>query len=121
MWNVHHHESRLVVLLSITSKSLALLLSGLLIVIGTCPFERAFTRLLAFSGYAGRTELPDNLKSMFRPIAMVVPDSNLICEILLFAEGFGNTKVCCLLFLKLDLNLCFPSSHFQHSEHNVKF
>ncbi|KAL8578358.1 hypothetical protein ACOMHN_031732 [Nucella lapillus] len=44
-------------------------------------------------GYAGRTELPDNLKSMFRPIAMVVPDCNLICEILLFAEGFGNTKV----------------------------
>ncbi|KAK7469836.1 hypothetical protein BaRGS_00036165, partial [Batillaria attramentaria] len=44
-------------------------------------------------GYAGRTELPDNLKSMFRPIAMVVPDCNLICEILLFAEGFSNTKV----------------------------
>ena len=46
-------------------------------------------------GYAGRTELPDNLKSMFRPISMVVPDSNLIAEILLFGEGFGNTKVRC--------------------------
>lgn len=44
-------------------------------------------------GYAGRTELPDNLKSMFRPISMIVPDSNLIAEIILFGEGFSNTKV----------------------------
>ncbi|XP_071165421.1 dynein axonemal heavy chain 2-like [Mytilus edulis] len=43
-------------------------------------------------GYAGRTELPDNLKSMFRPIAMVSPDSTLIAEIILFGEGFNNCK-----------------------------
>ena len=46
-----------------------------------------------FLGYAGRTELPDNLKSMFRPISMVVPDSTLIAEIILFGEGFNNCKV----------------------------
>lgn len=44
-------------------------------------------------GYAGRTELPDNLKSMFRPISMIVPDNIIIAENLLFSDGFQNTKI----------------------------
>ncbi|KAM7420607.1 hypothetical protein PAMA_015032 [Pampus argenteus] len=52
-------------------------------------------------GYAGRTELPENLKALFRPCAMVVPDTELICEIMLMAEGFRGAKLLARKFITL--------------------
>ncbi|XP_050446950.1 dynein beta chain, ciliary-like [Cataglyphis hispanica] len=56
-------------------------------------------------GYAGRTELPENLKTLFRPCAMVVPDFELICEIMLVAEGFQEARLLARKFITLYM-LC---------------
>ncbi|KAL7754360.1 hypothetical protein RI367_000341 [Sorochytrium milnesiophthora] len=74
-------------------------------------------------GYAGRTELPDNLKALFRPCSMVVPNLELIMEIMLMAEGFVEASILARKFntmYKLNKELLSKQDHYDWGLRAIK-
>jgi dynein heavy chain 2 len=69
----------------------------------------------AGKGYGGRSRLPDNLKALFRPVAMGVPDNELIAEVNLVTEGFSQSRDLAskiVSLFKLSRQLLSPQQHY---------
>ena len=69
----------------------------------------------AGKGYGGRSKLPDNLKQLFRSVAMTVPNFELIAEVILLSEGFVAARALgrkLVSLFSLSKQLLSPQQHY---------
>jgi dynein heavy chain len=73
--------------------------------------------------YRGRAQLPENLRTLFRPVAMMVPDFQLIAQVSLYCSGFSlaqelaNKMVTCM---RLSAEILSSQEHYDFSMRNLK-
>ncbi len=85
--------------------------------VGLDPNSGVFVTLNpAGKGYGGRQQLPDNLKQLFRSVAMTHPNNDMIAEVILHSEGFTSAaalgKKVASIFV-LAKQLLSPQQHYE--------
>eukprot|EP00656_Telonema_subtile_P031899 TRINITY_DN3494_c0_g2_i1.p1 TRINITY_DN3494_c0_g2~~TRINITY_DN3494_c0_g2_i1.p1 ORF type:complete len:4527 (-),score=1335.50 TRINITY_DN3494_c0_g2_i1:103-13683(-) len=131
-WSCFDEFNRIEVeVLSVVAQQMLCIFTAILNNLSTFVFEGIEIRLKSSCGifvtmnpgYAGRSELPDNLKALLRPIAMMTPDLTLIVDISLIAEGFTNSMALAKKLTKL-YELCqqqlSKQDHYDFGLRNIK-
>ncbi|BFZ56714.1 dynein heavy chain [Savitreella phatthalungensis] len=70
--------------------------------------------------YAGRSRLPDNLRRLFRPMAMSRPDSSDIARVLLHAQGFSSATQLADTIVMLFQTFETSFSHQKHYDFGLR-
>ena len=74
-------------------------------------------------GYVGRSQIPDSMQALMRPMAMVVPDYQLIAENVLYSVGFSQAPALAqklFILFKLANDQVTMSMHYDFGMRQMK-